>query len=167
MASNVPVIRPVAWLALLPQMALMAALATVGWLVTGQREGVILGLGVYLFYSLVIGRLIIARHHRRGIRLVRQRRFAEAIPAFEQSLEFFTRHAWVDRFRSIIMLSAAGLSYREMALANIAFCYSQIGRGAEAKQYYQQTLAEYPNNGLALAALAMIQSAEQAAAEAT
>src|SRR5205085_9239376 len=99
-------------------------LATVGWLLVGNQRGVILGLGAYLFYSLIVGRLIIARHHRRGIRLVRQRLFAEAITAFEQSLEFFTRHAWVDRFRSITMLSAAGLSYREMALGNIAFCYS-------------------------------------------
>lgn len=43
-----------------------------------------------------------------------------------------------------------------MALCNIAFCYGQIGEGQKAKEYYQQTLTEYPENGMAQAGINML-----------
>ena len=45
-----------------------------------------------------------------------------------------------------------------MGLCNIAFCYSQTGNGQKAKEYYQQTLKEYPDNGMAVAGLNMLTS---------
>jgi tetratricopeptide (TPR) repeat protein len=152
-------IRPIAWLALLLQLSSMALLAFLGHTLVGDPAGALIGIAVYLAYSL-FGRLVIAKHHRRGIRLVRGQRYAEAIEHFEKSYAFFSRHLWIDR-RSITLLSAAAMSYREMALVNIAFCYSQIGRGAAAKDYYQRAIAEFPDNGMALAALKLIKSAEQ------
>jgi Tfp pilus assembly protein PilF len=50
--------------------------------------------------------------------------------------------------------------YREMALNNIAFCYGQIGDGANAKKYYLKTLEEFPGNPLATAGLALMRAAE-------
>jgi len=45
-----------------------------------------------------------------------------------------------------------------MGLCNIAFCYSQINNGQKAKEYYELTLKEFPDNGLAIAGLRMINS---------
>jgi outer membrane protein assembly factor BamD (BamD/ComL family) len=45
-----------------------------------------------------------------------------------------------------------------MALCNIAFCYSQIGKGTNAIEYYSLVLEEYPENGLAKSGLAILNS---------
>ena len=48
------------------------------------------------------------------------------------------------------------MNYREMALCNIAFCYGQIGNGTKAIEFYQKTLVEFPENGIAESALKML-----------
>ncbi len=55
-------------------------------------------------------------------------------------------------------MTPSAMSYREMALCNIAFCYSQIGKGEQALKYYQQAISEFPDCGLAEAAIRMIES---------
>jgi tetratricopeptide (TPR) repeat protein len=142
--------------------AVVVALAAGGWLVTNSATGVVWGMGIYFAYAWLT-RLLIPRDHRRGIRLVRQGRYEEAIQAFENSLSFFTRHSWIDRLRAITMLSPSAMSYREMALCNTAFCYSQIGQGAKSKAIYQSVLAEYPDNLLAPASLRMLETGERMA----
>ncbi|HEX7447932.1 MAG TPA: hypothetical protein VF306_10325 [Pirellulales bacterium] len=58
-------------------------------------------------------------------------------------------------------MSSSAISYREMALCNIAFCYAQLGNGENAELYYRRTLDEFPDSGLADAALRMIESVRQ------
>ena len=53
-------------------------------------------------------------------------------------------------------MSPSAASYREMALANIGFCYSQIGDGDEARQYYTECIQRFPESGLATTALRMM-----------
>ena len=50
-----------------------------------------------------------------------------------------------------------------MGLCNIAYCYGQIGDGQKAKEYYEKTLAEFPESGLAIAAHNQLQSFEKLA----
>jgi len=102
---------------------------------------------------------LIARDHRKGIGLVRQQRFKDAIPHFLQSYESFDQRRWLDDYRAIFMLSASAMSYREMALNNAGFCYSQIEDGVNARKYYEQCLALFPESGFASAALKMMDSA--------
>ena len=109
-------------------------------------------------------RYTITLQHRRGVRLMKAQRFEDALPHFEISAEYFGRNRWVDQLRAFTLLSAARMSYREMALCNIAFGLSQLGRGVEAKEAYERVLREYPDNSLAVAALRMILAAESAAA---
>ena len=45
---------------------------------------------------------------------------------------------------------------RPMALANTAFCHGQMGNGQLAKEYYERALQEFPNSGIATAALRML-----------
>ena len=48
-----------------------------------------------------------------------------------------------------------------MALINIAFAYSQIGNGERSKEFYQRAQEEFPDSGMANAALNMIKSIER------
>ena len=49
-----------------------------------------------------------------------------------------------------------------MALNNIAFCYGQLGDGEKAKEYYERTLNEFPDSGIARAGLRLLNSANKA-----
>lgn len=84
--------------------------------------------------------------------------FAEAIREFEASYAFLSRYRWLDDYRCVFLMSPAAMTYREMALINIAFSYSQLGDGAKTVEYYRRTLNEFPENQMARAALSMIES---------
>lgn len=101
-------------------------------------------------------RNLLAKNHRKGIRLVRAGQFESAIPEFEKSVEKFKKHKWLDQYRVITMLSATGTSYLAMGYTNLGFCHSQLGHKEEAKQYFQTVLALDPGNGNATAALNML-----------
>ena len=94
------------------------------------------------------------------MRLVHKKEFQNAIPYFHKSYDFFNKHSWIDKYRYVTLLSSSKMCYREMALNNIAFCYSQIGEGDKAVEYYSQTLEEYPDNEMAKAALNFISSVD-------
>lgn len=158
--QRVPTVRPMSWLASIPQLLALAAAVTVGWLVTKSSSGVFWGAVVYLAYSFGSRRLI-PHAHRRGMRLAQTQQFEDAIRAHEESYDFFTRHSWLDRYRSITMMSPSAISYREMALINIAFAYSQIGTGDKAKEYYQRAQEEFPDSAMANAALRMIEAVQR------
>ena len=57
-------------------------------------------------------------------------------------------------------MTPSAFSYTEMALVNIAYCYVQLGDISHGKDYYQQTLARFPNNKMALEALNLISANE-------
>jgi hypothetical protein len=149
------------WWATIPQFLVLGAACIFGLLITKSPRGVVWGAAIYLAYSFA-SRSLLARAHRRGVRLSRNQQFAAAIPAHQASYDFFARHAWLDRYRAITMMSASAMSYREMALCNIAFAYTQIGEGAKAKQFYQRALSEFPGSTMAAAALRMIDASERA-----
>lgn len=156
MASNVPIAKQIAWIALLPQLALVGLLIYI-FHALGYRTPAMLGVLSYYVLALVL-RNLVARSHRKGMRLVKQQRYAEAVPCFEKSVEYFTENKWVDDFRFLTLLSYSQMTYQEMGLCNIAFCYSQLGNGQMAKKYYEQTLDKFPENSMAIAALNLINS---------
>ena len=137
----------------------MGALAVVAWAVleVEPHVAIYVGAGVFLVYSFG-SRTVIASDHRAGIRLAKDGDFGGAIAHFQRSYDFFRRHAWVDEWRSLTMLSSGQASYREMALVNIAFCHAQTGDGDRAEAFYRRALAEYPGSVLARTALQMADS---------
>jgi tetratricopeptide (TPR) repeat protein len=159
MSTRTPILRQTSWVAAIPQLVALGLAIIVGMLLR-PHDGFMWGAAAYLAYSLG-SRYWVPRDHRDGIALIKRQRFDEAIPRFQQSLEFFDRFPWIDRFRSIVLMSPSAVSYREMALANIAFCYTQIGDGKQARCYYEQCLARFPDSGLATAALRMMDAAKQ------
>lgn len=160
--NTVPVVKQISWLGALPQLVALGLAMLAGFLVTRNSNGTLLGAAVYLGYSFG-SRMFLARAHRRGMQLVRGLEFEAAIPEFENSYAFFVQNSWIDRYRSIILMSASATSYREMALCNIAFCYSQPGKGAKGVEYYRRALKEFPTSGLAESALRVIESGADAA----
>jgi tetratricopeptide (TPR) repeat protein len=159
MASNVPVVKQVAWIAVLPQ---TFVLLLIGWIcyLCGANNPVYPAAATYFLLGYIL-RATVARNQRKGMEFVKRKNYAAAIPEFEASYKFFSENEWLDKYRYITLLNASAISYREMALCNIAFCYTQIGEGKIAATYYQQVLTLYPENGLALAGLNVLQSASK------
>ena len=140
----------------LPQLfAMIAAIGGMHLLLRDWLLSMILGASIYLAYSFG-SRYILAAAHRAGIRLSRHGRFKEAIACYEQSYDFFSRYHWIDRYRSVVLMTPSAISYREMALINIAFCHGQLGNGDAAKQYYEKALDEFPDSVMARAGLGMV-----------
>ncbi len=159
MASGPPMIRQIAWISVVPQLAAGALVVLVADRL-GADNPLIVGVATYLIVFLIVRRLV-ASDHRKGVTFVRKEKFDQAVQAFENSYRFFCRHKWIDRYRYITLLSSSAMSYREMALVNIAFCHSQTGNGGLAKAYYERALAEFPDSRIAGTALRMIASARE------
>ncbi len=159
MTSNVPIIRFIAWFSFIPQLCIMALLVYILHLFN-VKEPFMWGALLYLalFYSL---RNLVAKDHRAGIKLVREQHFADAIPLFEKSVSYFSKNKWVDTYRFITVLSSSKYTYKEMGMCNVAFYHAQIGNGQKATEYYQAVLKEFPKNGIAIAALNMMNAGNQ------
>lgn len=153
-------IRKIHWPAGILQGAALLAVAAVAhrFFPVGGLPVVLVG---YVMYSRG-PRLLLTAAHRRGMRLLRAEHFEDAIAQFEQSYAFFSRHAWIDRYRALAMFSPSAISYREMALCNIAHCYDRLGNAAATEAYLRRALAEFPASGLAAQGLKELESARQA-----
>lgn len=156
--SKTPIVRPVSWLNAAINVSVLALFVLAGWAVWRSETGVVVGALAYVVLSQTLRRTL-CRHHRKAIGHVKRKEFEQAIPDFERSLAFFRQNEWIDRFRGVTLLSAAGMSYQEMALVSLGFCHSQIGDGASAWRYYEMCIAEFPDNGMAEAALRLMDAA--------
>jgi tetratricopeptide (TPR) repeat protein len=159
MALNIPIIRQIAWISVVPQ-ALLILLIIYIYDLLGFSEPALWGAATSIILSFGL-RNLIAKSHRQGIKLVKEQKFKDAISFFEESVTYFSKNKWVDKYRFLTLLSSSKMCYREMGLCNIAFCHSQIGNGLKAKEIYQQVLTEYPENRLASVALNMLNSIGQ------
>jgi tetratricopeptide (TPR) repeat protein len=161
MSSKKPIVRQTAWVSLLPHLILLALLMYVFSLfIQSFNMAVLSASASYLVISFTL-RYTIPRNHRRGIVLFKADKYPQAIEEYKKSYEFFRKHAWIDKYRFITLLSSSRISYTEMALNNIAYCYAQTGNAELAKQYYQKTLDLFPDSALAKSALNMIQVFEK------
>ena len=157
--KNIPVIRSIAWESALFRVLILFVFMDVAAYL-GKPSRLAPFIGVVLFVLLeAITKYAVERPNRRGMALVVKGQFEQAVPHFEAACKFYTRHAWIDRFRYLLIISAR-MSFREMALVNLAVCHAQIGNGTKSKQYYQQALAEFPKSALAQMALKAIQAYE-------
>lgn len=154
MASSLPIVRQIAWLSLVPQLAIFLMLVVIASAV-GSDDAVLPAAAAYLLLSLGL-RGVLARHHRLGMKRFKQERFADAVPEFQRSYEFFRKHEWLDRWRAVTLFSVSRVSYREMALLNQAFCLGQSGEREQSLELYRRTLAEFPDSKLALMTLRLL-----------
>ncbi|HET6225332.1 MAG TPA: tetratricopeptide repeat protein [Bacteroidia bacterium] len=160
MASNVPTVRPVAWISLVPQLIFYGILCYSYHVLLPDVDpvfpGVLTGIAI-----MILLRNLITKKHRKGVKLFKQQKYMAAVPLFEESFAYFTKNAWLDKYRHFLLFSSSKWTFKEMALCNIAFCYGQVGNGQKAKEYYQRVINEFPNNGLATAGLRMLNAGGQ------
>ena len=153
MASSKPIVRQVAWFALVPQMAIFLFIYAV---LTGLNVVMPITYCVIIYLILFVGlRFSIPINHRRGIAAFKKENYQLAIESFNKSREFFESHGWIDRWRYLLLLSSSRISYREMALLNIAYCYGQLGKRNKSKEVYEEVLRLFPDSQMAISALNM------------
>lgn len=99
-------------------------------------------------------------HFRRAMRASKKDNLDKAIAEMEDCLAFFQRHTWIDRHRWIATLNYSAISYREMALLNIAMFHTSAGRKEEAKTAYRRALELFPDSVIATRALKAIETFE-------
>jgi tetratricopeptide (TPR) repeat protein len=155
MTSSVPIVRQIAWLSVVPQLGILLVLIAIARLL-GVRDAVLAGAIAYVVASIML-RFGVARHHRRGVSLFKKERFSEAVPHFFRSYDFFVKYSWLDRWRSVTLLSSSRISYTEMALLNAAFCLAQSGERDRSIQEYKRVLDQFPGSKMAEAALRLLE----------
>ncbi len=145
--TKVPKNRQYSFWLVIPQLTVLVILV-LGFSFLGYLDALLLGAAVY--YLLFLGlRRFVSSDHRRAMKLFSAGNYLEAIPQFEKSYAFFNEHKWVDNFRTITLFSTSLISYREIALANIAYSYAKENRTAKAREVYERMLTEFPNSIIA------------------
>jgi tetratricopeptide (TPR) repeat protein len=161
--NKVPVVRKTSWVLVAHQFIVLAVFVLGAWVLFGERMGIsalALGAGGYLVWSFG-SRALLTQSHRQGMLLTRQGRYKDAIKKYEASYAFFSKHRWVDDYRSLVLLTPSATSYREMALVNMAYCYAKLGKDKQAIAAYERTLEEFPESAIAKATLKLIYEAER------
>jgi tetratricopeptide (TPR) repeat protein len=151
MNSRLPIVRKIAWVYTIPHLLIMFALMVVGFGIFSPNDfwrGSIYGVAAYLVYSFG-SRGVLLKNHRRGIYFAKLNSYHDAIREFQLSYQFLGRHQWVDKYRFIVMLDSSAVSYREMALCNIAYSHVQLQEPVQALQYYRRALEEFPESEMA------------------
>jgi len=156
MSSKTPTIKQISWISIIPQLIVMGVIMSL-WYLINPEKALLFGALTYLAISFSL-RNLIPKDHRNGMKKVKNGNFKEAISDFEKSYEFFNKNEWIDKNRFLTLLSSSRISYKEMALNNIAFCYGQIGNGIKSKEFYERTLKEFPESAIAKAGLNMLNS---------
>jgi len=155
---DTPTILKVNWLRAVPH---LLAIALAGYIINtisifqDWSSSLLAGWIIIIIYRLII-RYTVTKDHARGMKLVKTQRFQEAVEAFQKSRAFFEKHPTLDKWRSIIFLSPGKYGYKEMALANLGFVYGQLGEGKKSIEFYEECLKLNPGNGVAKAALNLI-----------
>jgi tetratricopeptide (TPR) repeat protein len=154
------IVRKIAWWYTVPQLMLMFVLIVLLWksfFPTDLNLAVAYGAIVYLLYSFA-SKAFLLRNHRRGVYLTKIQSFRDAISAFKLSYAFLRKYAWLDKYRFITMLDSSAVSYREMALCNIAYSYAQLDENVAAATYYRKALAEFPQSAMAKNGIEYVES---------
>lgn len=115
---------------------------------------------VILAVCVRVARLILYRHHRRGVNYIRNEEWQKAIAAYEKSYDFFTRHDWLDRYRAWLLMNGTALGYREAALVSIAMVHGRSGDIPAYKSAVKRVLAEFPESRIAKNSLEFLEAVE-------
>ena len=154
------IIKQIAWVSVIPQIIVcILIIKSFRHLSEANYAYDVIFPALILYLSLAfVLRNGIAHAHRKGIKLTRQGNFRKAIQYFEKSYSFFSNHSWIDKWRYLTLFSSSSLSFREMALCNIAYCYLRSGDSPKSKEYYEKAFMEFPESLLAKSSLDMFKA---------
>lgn len=129
---------------LIPQLAIISIIGIIFYLLKIPNYW-ILAISFYLLLSVYL-KIVIPKWHRKGLFYIKKGELEGAVFCFNKSLVFFSKNMWIDTFRAFTLLSLSKLSYREMALINLSWCYQQLGDKKKMKKTYQILEKEYPHH---------------------
>jgi tetratricopeptide (TPR) repeat protein len=158
MSSSTPIVKQISWKAIPARLPLLLVIMLICSLFNSQ-VAIIVGVISYITITTVVPRLA-ALTINKGIKLVRQEKFQEAIPYFEHSYDFYERNSWIDKYRFLVVFSSSKISYREINLCNIAFCYGQLQQKEKCIEAYQRALQHFQDSSLAKSALRVLEAKE-------
>ena len=151
--------KRIAWYTIAPHLAILLTLVVLTWRVilpNDFRHASIYATLLYLLYSFG-SKSFLLRHHQRGIYLTKLGSFQDAISAFGLSYEFLEKYPWLDKYRCVTLLDSSAISYREMALVNIAYTRAQLNEEAASLACYRRALEQFPESEMAKEGVEYIQ----------
>lgn len=135
------IIRPRNWLYELIVCLELIIIVSIWWVFSASlKYAFIFGGLTYLTLAWSL-RLILQRHHRKGMQLLRRKEYNKAAEAFQNSHDFFATYPWIDKCRFISMFSSSAIPYQQMALNNLGICYLYMGEDTKALAEFKK-LAE-------------------------
>ncbi|MBN1598772.1 MAG: hypothetical protein JW894_10790 [Bacteroidales bacterium] len=143
-SKKIPKIHKTSYTALIPQFAILLIIAFIFYLLQVPRYA-IMSVAIYLLLSFYL-KILIPRWHRKGIFYLKKGELEASVYAFKKSFIFFTRYQWIDKYRAFTLFSISSLSYTEMALMNIIFCYNQMGDNKKAEEHRKILKEIFPKN---------------------
>lgn len=144
MATKIPKIRTTNFFYFIPQAAILVLIVLIlRQLKVPQFE--LLGLSLYFMISIYL-KVLIPKWHRKGIFLLKKGKLDMAILAFQRSYQYFQKYPWIDKYRAFTLFSTSSISYAEMALMNIIYCFEQLGDTESARKFHKMLQDKYPNN---------------------
>ena len=144
MAKKINRIHSVNYFYLIPQAAILLVMVSVLYLLE-VPQSFLLGISFYFLLSIYL-KVLVPRWHRKGIYLVKKGKLDVAILAFQRSYQYFTKYTWIDKYRAFTLLSTSALSYSEMALINIIYCFEQMGDTTSAKKFRKILKERFPDS---------------------
>lgn len=143
--EQVKTIRPRNWLYEFLVCLELFLIVGIWWMFTGSwRYAFMFGGFTYITLAWTL-RLILQRHHRSGMKLLRRKQYEAAAAAFRNSYQFFTAHPWIDRYRFVTMFYSNAIPFQQMALNNLGICYLYMGEEEKALEVFKK-LAELNSN---------------------
>ncbi len=144
MAGKIPVIRSTNFFFIIPQIGILCIIIYVLYLLD-LAHYLILGVSLYFLLSIYL-KVLIPKWHRKGVFFLKKGELQASILSFQRSYQYFQRYAWIDQYRALTLFSTSHLSYSEMALMNIIYCYEQLGDKKNAQKYHKILSQQFPNN---------------------
>ena len=107
MSSKVPFIsKEIVWLSTVPRIVFLAVLC-LAFYQLDRKYFFQFAFIVFLIVTFGLRRFAFPAAVRRSVALIRDANFADAIPHIERSIEFYSKHLWIDKYRFVLMVSSS------------------------------------------------------------
>jgi tetratricopeptide (TPR) repeat protein len=111
-----------------------------------QKAFFMIGLFAYIMLAALARWIFFPNSLYENTKMLRQAKFAEAIPLIQKTIDYYAKHQWIDRYKYALQISSSRWSIIETSICNMDYCYLQIGNVEKSKEIYAYVLEENPEN---------------------